>query len=137
MVGFLGSVPICTVSDIIFPYIGGYLIGSDMQMHICILEDPGLVIPFAVVGVLAGLMVPESFEHSTQYTHAAHVFISSAASILYLLGYGLTDWIHAVGSVFIIIIVSVMIPCCASDIVFPLACVHRHCDHPDEIKHEY
>ena len=102
MVGFFGSVPICVASDIFFPYIGGVLMGSPMQMHVCILEEPGVVYPFAIVGILAGLVVPDSFEHSTQYTHAAHVFISSAASILYLIGYGLVDWIHSVGAVFVI-----------------------------------
>ena len=137
LVGFLGSITICAISDIFLPYIGGMLTGKPMLMHVCIIEEPGLVYPFAVVGVLAGLMVTNNFERSTQYTHSAHVFISSAASLLYLLGYGLTDWIHSVGSVFLIIIAAVMIPCCASDIVFPLACVHRNCDHPDELEHHY
>lgn len=137
IVGLAGSVTICGISDIFFPFIGGITFGSPMQMHICIIEEPGLVFPFALVGVIAGLLVTKSFEQSTQYSHGAHVFVSSAASILYLLAFGLTDWIHAVGAVFLITIVSVMIPCCASDIVFPLACVHRNCDHPDEFTHEH
>lgn len=136
IVGFLGSVVICTLSDILLPYIGGAFLGAHMHVHVCVLEEPGLIIPFAIVGVVAGLMVTKSFDKSTQYSHSAHVFISSAASILYLIGFGITDWIHAIGSVFVIIIIAVMLPCCVSDIVFPLACVHRGCDHPDEWKHE-
>lgn len=137
IVGFIGSITICAVSDIILPFFGGSILGSDMQMHICVLENPGLVFPFAIVGVIAGLLVTNTFEKSTQYSHSAHVFVSSAASILYLLGFGMTDWIHSIGGVFIVIIVAVMIPCCVSDIVFPLACIHRDCDHSEGLKHEH
>lgn len=137
IVGFIGSVIICAISDIFLPIIGGSILGSDMIVHICILEEPGLVLPFAIIGVAAGLLVTKSFDKSTQYSHSAHVFISSAASILYLIGFGLTDWIHSIGAVFLIIIAAVMIPCCASDIVFPLACVHRDCNHSDELTHEH
>ena len=137
IVGFTGSVVICAISDILLPFVGGAILGADMHMHVCVFEEPGLVIPFAIVGVIAGLFVTQSFEKSTQYSHSAHVFLSSAASILYLMGFGLTDWIHSIGAVFIIIIAAVMIPCCASDIVFPLACVHRNCDHPSELTHDH
>lgn len=136
VVGFTGSVIICAVSDIFLPVIGGSILGSEMLVHICILEEPGLVLPFAVIGVAAGLLITKSLGKSTQYSHSAHVFISSAASILYLLGFGMTDWIHSIGAVFLVMIVAVMIPCCASDIVFPLACVHRDCDHSEELSHK-
>ena len=137
VVGFFGSIVICGLSDIFFPFVGGVFLGVEMHTHICILANPGLIVPFALVGVAAGLLVTKSFEKSTQYSHSAHVFVSSVASILYLLGYGLTDWIHAVGGVFLITIVAVMVPCCASDIIFPLACVHRDCQHSTELKHEH
>ncbi len=134
LIGFFGSVGICSLSDIVFPYFGGMFLGfSGMSMHICVLEHPGIVIPFAVVGILGGLLIPDSIERSTQYSHSAHVLVSSAASILYLAAYGVQDWAHAVGGVFIVTIVAVMVPCCVSDIVFPLwfvkgkpACNHRH-----------
>ncbi len=128
-IGLFGSITICGISDIFFPYFGGLILGNSMHFHICIIEEPGLVFPFAIVGVLAGLAVTKSFEKSTEYSHSAHVFLSSVASILYLLSYGLQDWIHSLGAVFIITILAVMIPCCASDIAFPLACTHRDCKH--------
>ncbi len=137
IVGFIGSVTICGISDIIFPFIGGLMLGQEMEMHICILANPNLVFPFLVVGVVAGLLLPQTSEKATQYSHSAHVFVSSAASILYLVGFGFTDWIHAVGAVFIITIIAVMIPCCVSDIVFPIACVHRGCKHSTELKHDH
>lgn len=136
VVGLTGSIMICGLSDIFFPFVGGLILGSEMHVHVCVLEHPDIIIPFAAVGVVAGLLVTRTIEKSTQYSHSAHVFVSSAASILYLLGYGLTDWIHSVGAVFLITIIAVMVPCCASDIIFPLACVHRDCRHPQELRHE-
>ncbi len=128
-IGGLGSVSICGLSDIVFPYLGGIFLHNPMEMHICIIEEPGLVLPFVSVGVIAGLTVTRTFEKSTEYSHSAHVFISSVASILYLLSYGMTGWVHQLGGVFIVTILAVMIPCCLSDIAFPLACTHRHCQH--------
>lgn len=129
LVGFFGSITICGVSDIFFPYIGGMILGSEMHMHICLIEEPGLILPFAFVGVIAGILVTQSLEKSTEYSHSVHVFVSSVASILYLLSYGLTDWTHVLGGVFMVTIFAVMIPCCASDIAFPLVCIHRNCNH--------
>jgi len=129
VVGFVGSVTICGISDIFFPYLGGKFLGSEMQVHICIIEEPALVFPFALIGVIAGLLIKKSFDHSTEYSHSVHVIVSSMASILYLIGFGYQNWIHDVGAVFIVIIFAVMIPCCASDIAFPLVCTHRDCEH--------
>ncbi|VAX35826.1 hypothetical protein MNBD_UNCLBAC01-340 [hydrothermal vent metagenome] len=129
LIGFLGSLMICGISDIFFPYIGGLILGHEMNIHICLIKNPGTIFPFAIVGVLAGLAVTANFEKSTEYSHSAHVFVSSVASILYLISFGLGDWIHSIGGVFLITIFAVMIPCCASDIVFPLTCTHRDCKH--------
>lgn len=134
-VGFLGSIGICALSDSVFPTIGGNLLGVPMQMHICIIEHPGLILPFAIAGVIAGFLIPGAIEKSTQYSHSVHVLFSSASAILYLLGFGMQDWIHQLGGVFIIAVIAVMVPCCMSGIVFPLMCVHRNCahDHDSEI----
>ena len=127
-IGFIGSVFICGLSDIILPFCGGILLGREMQLHICFIRHPVLILTFSSVGILAGLLINKNTRHSTEYSHSAHVFISSSASILYLISYGLTDWTHLIGAVFLIAVFAVMIPCCASDIVFPLACTHRACE---------
>ena len=129
LVGFFSSILICGVSDILIPFFGGMLIGEQMHFHLCLLKHPGLVIPFALVGVCAGLFVNRSVEHSTIYSHSAHVLISSMASLLYLISFGVMEWTHMIGGVFMITIIAVMIPCCASDIAFPVLCVHRDCHH--------
>jgi hypothetical protein len=131
MVGFLGSVTICGASDIIVPFFGGLLLGHEMHFHVCLIEEPQMVYPFAVVGILSGFMVTKSFDHSVEYSHSVHVFLSSVASLLYLISYGLADWTHAVGGVFLVTVFAVMFPCCFSDIVFPMLCTHRYCNHTE------
>jgi len=128
-IGFIGSVGICGISDIFFPYLGGMTLGYRMDMHICIIEEPELIFPFAIVGILAGFMVTKSLDRSTEYSHSVHVFISSAASLLYLISFGLIDWMHAVTGVFFVTVIAVWFPCCLSDIIFPMICTHKHCHH--------
>lgn len=125
VVGFLGAVVVCGLSDILLPFLGGTLLGVKMKLHICILVHPQIVVPFTLVGILIGYLVPEAIEKSTQYSHSMHVLVSSMASVLYLITFGLTNWIHVVGAVFIITLVAVVLPCCLSDIVFPLTFVEE------------
>ncbi|MGI6318153.1 MAG: hypothetical protein GX263_03450 [Firmicutes bacterium] len=120
VVGFLGSVMVCGISDIIIPLLGGMLLGESMHLHICILEHPVMVLPFVFVGIVTGLAAAEVIPRATVFSHTSHVFISSMASVLYLLSYGLANWMGVIGSVFIIIILAVVLPCCISDIVLPL-----------------
>lgn len=121
LIGLAGSILICGLSDILFPYIGGKILGTEMHLHLCVLEHPQIIIPFALIGVLTGFLVPSAVEKSTEYSHSMHVLVSSMASILYLISYGITEWIHLAGGVFLVTIVAVMLPCCLSDIVFPLS----------------
>ena len=143
--GLVGSLGVCSVSDIFMPYLSGLLLGAEnMHFHWCIAQHPGLVLPFAFCGVGVGLLAAETVQRSTYFSHAAHVFISSAASIFYLISFGLTNWAEQLGMVFILMVLAVTIPCCLSDIVFPLvvacrdgkacACPHHH-HHDDANSH--
>lgn len=123
VVGFLGSVLICGISDIVIPWLGGLLLGVSMHLHICVLEHPVKVLPFVFIGIITGLAAAEVIPRATVFSHTSHVFISSMASVLYLLSYGLVNWMGVIGSVFIIIILAVVLPCCISDIVFPLLAI--------------
>src|SRR3989339_181337 len=84
-------------------------------------------LPFSILGVIVGFTIGNALERPTEYSHSMHVFVSSAASILYLISYGLDSWVHSLGGVLILTILAVMIPCCLSDIVFPLTCTHKKC----------
>jgi len=125
IVGFLGAILVCGASDILIPYASGFLLGATMEPHICIFEHPGLVLPFALMGVLTGFLAAEHIVRATFFSHAAHVLISSSASLLYLVSFGLGHWIDNAGWVFIFVVLAVMIPCCFSDIVFPLLVVTK------------
>ena len=48
-VGFFGAIILCTLSDAVFPFLGGVLLGAQMHFHIDLLEHPGLILPFAIV----------------------------------------------------------------------------------------
>ena len=123
-IGFAGAVGLCGISDIFIPFIAGYLLGVKMHLHICILADPMLVLPFLFFGIFMGFVLPTVLG-STIFSHAAHVLISSMASIFYLVSFGLTEWIPVGGMVFIYMVLAVMIPCCTSDIIFPLLFVKK------------
>ncbi|NIN91944.1 hypothetical protein GTO36_02920 [bacterium] len=123
-IGFAGAVSLCAISDIFIPFVAGYLLGVKMHLHICIVADPMIVLPFAFFGIFMGFVLPMAVE-STVFSHAAHILISSMASIFYLVSFGLTEWIPVVGMVFIYMVLAVMIPCCTSDIIFPLLLVKR------------
>jgi len=123
--GVIGSIGICGISDVGLPYLSGWVLGVEMEFHWCILSHPMMVIPFMVVGVFTGLVAASAVENATQFSHAGHVFASSAASIFYLISFGLTGWIDQVGIVFVVVVIAVVIPCCLSDIVFPLLVADR------------
>ncbi|HOK79669.1 MAG TPA: hypothetical protein PK303_02890 [bacterium] len=133
--GFIGSVVICGISDIVIPYLSGLLLGAQMEFHICIIEHPLIVLPFVILGIIVGFLAPGTLEkqEGVIFSHSLHVFTSSIASILYLIGYGLTDWIDKIGAVLVFMVFAVVIPCCTSDIVFPLIVTggekKQHCCH--------
>jgi len=121
IIGFIGAVGVCGISDIFMPYISGYLLGVEkMHLHICIIEHFMVILPFVIIGIILGLLVSPNTHKSTIFSHSGHVLTSSMASILYLVSYGLTEWIHVIGMLFFYMVLAVIIPCCASDIVFPV-----------------
>lgn len=131
VVGAAGAVVICVLSDIIMPFLGGTFLGIDMHMHICLIEHPMIIIPFLLVGLITGFLSPRLIEDSTIYSHSAHILISTMASLVYLISFGLTGWLGHIGWVFLILVLVVLVPCCLSDIVFPLFFTgrknpHRH-----------
>jgi hypothetical protein len=74
------------------------------------------------MGVLTGLGAAGHVAGSTLFSHSLHVLSSTMASIFYLIApFTGMAWVDQVGRLFIFVIVAVMVPCCLSDIVFPLA----------------
>lgn len=121
LIGLIGAIGVCGISDIAMPHASLLILGTPAHLHLCIVEHPSLVLPFAFVGVLVGIGTAGGTTHSTIASHSLHVLASTMASIFYMVGpLGVIAWIDDLGKVFIFVVLAVMIPCCVSDIVFPL-----------------
>ena len=127
-VGAWGTIVPCGFSDYIFPYLGGRLLGRTMELHMCIVQEPQLFFSFLALGILGGFWAENRLRGSHLFSHGAHIFISSSASLLYLISFGFTSWMSNVQDifpVFAIIVLAVWVPCCISDIVIPVATAHK------------
>ena len=126
--GALGAIIPCGLSDYLFPYLGGRLVGQTMELHMCLVDHPQLFFPFLVLGILAGFWAESRLTGSHLFSHGAHVFISSTASLLYLISFGFTAWMMDVRFVFpafATIVLAVWIPCCISDVLVPVSAAHQ------------
>lgn len=117
LVGYLGSVGIATVSDSLIPYLGEILLDlPNREIHIGFIEEWWIVNPAALLGIAISYWKPV-----TEVPHAGHVLISTWASLFHvIMALGTTvDWIQFL-IIFLFLFIAVWLPCCLSDIVFPL-----------------
>lgn len=132
LIGYCGSISIATLSDAIIPYLGGALLGIEIEFHIPFIETEKmhflgietwiLINSAAIVGIIIGYLKP-----TTKFPHSGHVFLSTWASLFYFTAFGIADWLQfpRLALVFLFLFLSVWIPCCISDIVFPLLFVRK------------
>jgi len=116
IIGYIGSIGIATVSDSLIPYVGEVLLGMHAHKHIGFIEGWYIVNPAAILGVLIAYFWPR-----TKFPHAGHVLLSTWASLFHILmasGTGISVFSAIV--IFIFLFIAVWLPCCISDIVFPL-----------------
>ena len=117
VVGYFGSIGIATLSDCIIPYLGESLLGlPNKGIHFGFIEKWWLVNPLAGIGIGIAYVWPR-----TAFPHAGHVLLSTWASLFHMtmaLGEDITLLTLAVIPAFLFL--AVWIPCCTSDIVFPL-----------------
>ena len=117
LVGYFGSIGIATLSDSVIPYLGETLFGLENKgIHIGFIEEGQIVNPAALIGIAIGYLRP-----TTKFPHAGHVLISTWASLFHIImALGETvSWILLPG-IFSFLFIAVWLPCCTSDIVFPL-----------------
>ena len=122
IIGYLGSVGIGTVSDSVIPYLGEILFRfPHRHAHIGFIEEWWIVNPAALLGTCLALLGP-----GTRFPHAGHVLVSTAASLFHMLmALGAKPEIPVYLGIFLFLFLAVWIPCCASDIVFPLLFVRE------------
>jgi len=134
LIGYVGSVGIATLSDAIIPYLGGALLDIDIEFHLPFIETEQM--PFigietwilinsaAVLGIIIGYFRP-----TTKTPHLGHVFLSTSASLFYFTAFGTAQWLPLLPLVFLFLFLAVWLPCCVSDIVFPLMFTKREVVH--------
>ena len=139
IIGYVGSVGIATLSDAVIPYLEGSSLKVDMGFHLPFLETE--LMPFinlpkwivvngaALIGIAIGFFRP-----NTTFPHMGHVFLSTWASLFGFTAFGTADWLPLLPIIFVFLFLAVWIPCCVSDIVFPLLWVkgepaHQHEHH--------
>jgi hypothetical protein len=124
LVGACSAVFFCVLSDSIMPYLVGEFMGVTMDFHICFVTEVNNVLPFLLVGLFNGWVLSKhnSAEGSfySIWSHFMHIFVSSLASMLYIISHGMHDWYDQMGILFMFLIIAVVIPCTLSDVVVPI-----------------
>jgi hypothetical protein len=121
LIGYFGSIGVATLSNSIIPFIGETLLKMpNAEAHIGFLEEWWIVNPIALLAIGLAYLKPY-----TKMTHAGHIFVSTAASLFHIMmakgsGFSPVDSVLIVAFLFS----AVWLPCCTSDIVFPLLFTH-------------
>ena len=117
VVGYVGSIGIATLSDCVIPYIGEVLLKlPHADLHLGFIHLWWIVNPLAIAGVIVARFVTVS-----KFPHFMHVQISTWASLFHItmaMGTSLAPLTFALILAFLFI--AVWVPCCTSDIIFPL-----------------
>jgi len=136
LIGYSGSIGIATLSDAIIPYLGGALLGIEIGFHLPFIETEKM--PFigietwklinsaALIGIIIGYA-----RAKTKPPHSGHVFLSTWASMFYFTAFGVAHWLPLLPFIFLFLFLAVWLPCCFSDIVFPLLFIRKGLPPPD------
>jgi hypothetical protein len=119
LIGWTGSIGIATASDAIIPYLGGTLLNAQMEFHVPFIEEWWINL-VALAGIAIGY-----WKQTTKIPHFGHVLLSTWASLFYFTAFGVANWIGLLPYVFLFLFLSVWIPCCSSDIIYPLLFVGK------------
>ena len=126
IIGYTGSVGIATLSDAIIPYLEGSALSLGMEFHLPFMESgiiPYLGIPewaavngAAIIGIAFACWKP-----SSKLPHLGHILISTWASLFSFTAFTSTEnWMPLLPVIFIFLFIAVWLPCCVSDIVYPM-----------------
>ncbi|PXF61365.1 MAG: hypothetical protein C4B59_03740 [Candidatus Methanogaster sp.] len=119
LIGYTGSIGIATLSDSIIPHLCEVLLDlPNRGLHIGVIEKPLLTNLAALLGIAIGYRY---WKGATEFPHAGHVLLSTWASLFHVItALGATvDLVRIIG-ILLFLFLAVWIPCCTSDIVYPL-----------------
>lgn len=115
LVGYFGSIGIATLSDAVLPYLGGVLLDLEIEFQLPFIEEWWLISAAALTGIAVGYLRP-----ATKFPHYGHVLLSTWASLFYFTAFSAAQWIPLLPFIFLFLFLAVWLPCCISDIVFPI-----------------
>jgi hypothetical protein len=133
LICYAGPLIIATLSDAIFPYLEGSAINILIEFELPFMETakmPFIGIPeWILVNAASFIGMAISFwKPTTRFPHMVHILISTWATLLYFTAFGTANWMHLLPIFFVFLFLAVWLPCCFSDIVFPLLWVRE--EHP-------
>ena len=134
LICYAGPIVVGTLSDAIIPYIEGSAININIGFELPFIETarmPFIGIPEWILvnaAVFIGIAIGY-FKPSTKFPHMWHILISTWASLLYFTTFGTAEWLPLLPLLFVFLFLAVWIPCCFSDIVFPLLWTGKEPDH--------
>lgn len=121
IVGYTGSVLIGTLSDSLIPFWGEFLMNMPhREHHIAFLEHFWVINPLTVLFIVFSYYKP-----ITKFPHAGHVLLSTWASLFHMLMAADKLATPQYFTIFIFLFLAVWIPCCVSDIIFPLMFINK------------
>ncbi len=125
LIGWTGSIGIATMSDVLVPYLGGTLLHIEMGFHVPFIETSKIPVigieKWIVVNGAALLGIAIGYwKQTTKIPHFGHVLLSTWASLFYFTSFGTANWLPLLPFVFLFLFLAVWIPCCLSDIAYPL-----------------
>ena len=122
IIGYSGAIVVATISDSIVPYLGETLaVLPGRELHIGFIDEPWITNPPAIAGIAVGYLIPR-----TRFPHAGHVLISTWASLFHIImALGQTvSWLQGL-AIFLFLFLAVWLPCCLSDIIYPMLFVRE------------
>ncbi|OHB60626.1 MAG: hypothetical protein A2168_00350 [Planctomycetes bacterium RBG_13_50_24] len=158
IVGYIGAIGPATLSDSILPFFGEEILGAaipteaaihshghevsseqknEKELHIGFIEEWYIVNPAALLGIVIAFFLPR-----TKLPHAFHILISTWASMAHIMMNTNQPMTAALAlGIFIVLFIAVWLPCCFSDIVFPMlfvkADIHLAGPCPDHAHHSH
>jgi hypothetical protein len=130
LIGWTGSIGVATISDAIIPYLGGSLLHAQMEFHVPFIEEWWINF-LALGGIAIGY-----WRQTTKIPHFGHVLLSTWASLFYIMAFGKAEWIPLLPFIFLFLFLAVWLPCCTSDIVYPLLFVRKEPEPPSPERRE-
>lgn len=126
LIGYVGAVGIATLSDCLIPFLGEWLLDlPNREVHLGFIEHWWLVNPLALAGIAVAYIRP-----TTKIPHAGHMLLSTWASLFHnVMATGETLAATTIVLVGVFLFLAVWLPCCTSDIVFPLLFTRGRHDH--------